>query len=120
VDLRAILDDSLHLFYIVLVNPFWICEVFGDIDRNDNFIDSTVGIGRYYSSACKVNSLGGEIETETALLSFQTGTERADGFVSKQVKGDTWCITVEILSHIVCHQKPLFHKFFRRAALLKR
>ena len=81
-NLRPIFDDSLHLFHVILVDPLRVCKIFGDIYGNDNFIYGTVGVGRDDSTACKVHTFCREIQTEAALLAFQTGAEGAYRFVS--------------------------------------
>lgn len=101
---RSIPNVLLHLLDVVLIDSLRVCQVLCNVNRNDNFVDGAVWIRGNDGSACEIYSLGGQIQSESSLLSLKTLTERSDGLVSQKVIWQPGCIAVVVLSDAIREQ----------------
>lgn len=74
---------------------------------NSDLVDAQIRVRGYNGTAGKVDTLSGEIASETTLLAFETLAETANGFLA-HLRGDAWHFGVDIHAYRELEELPLF------------
>jgi hypothetical protein len=107
VHIRSIPNSLLETSNIVGCDAFRECEDLGYTFWDGDFVDTEVGIGGNDGSSGEVDSLSGEVSSETTLFAFEALDEASDWFLAG-LGGDTWEFGVDVHCHGELEEFPLF------------
>src|ERR1700712_3433409 len=97
-----------QLFYILFLNSFGVCKIFGNQNRDCDLIDSQIRIRRNDSSTREVNTLSRKISSESTLFSFQSLAEAPNRFAICSLL-EARNIAVDVHCNLHLEIFPLFH-----------
>ena len=106
-DITSIADRLLQSIDIVCCNAFRVCEDLGYTLGYGDLIDPQVRIRRDDSTAGEVDTLSGEITTETTLLSLQS-LAKTSYWLLAHLRRHSWKFGVDVHGNRQLEELPLF------------